>query len=570
MTSAPGNRNLQPLWLGLGTLVLLLPFVGKAFHIDDPLFLWVARQIQAHPLDFYGFPVNWYGNWEPMAGVTKNPPLFAYYLALVTALFGWSEPAVHLASYLAPLGVVVGTYYLAEELGIEPVPAVLVTVTAPVFLVSATAVMCDVMMLAWWVWAMLFWLRGLRLERRTLLVAGALCVAAGFLTKYFAISLVPLLLVYTIRQRPQGWHWLAILLLPVLVVAGYQLLTARLYGVGHFSDAAGYASAFKSARGSNRLMELVSGTSYLGGGVVAGLFLSPLLWRRRVLAAALGVGALICAALAVLPWSAPLFLPNGAPNWLLMGHFILFFLTGGGLLVLTASDLCRSRDSQALLLFCWIAGTFVFATFLNWTVSARNILPLVPAAGLLVSRTIQQRRAAGSAIPRAGLALALVLSLGVALTVTSADYSWANTARLAAGEVGMNARIIPGAIYFQGHWGFQYYMEQAGAKPLDFSALELRKGDAVIIPEVNTNINPLADNGRFDIEKLRTIETRPFRWGATHDLTHGAGFYTNISGPVPYLLGENDPRNYQYHVYLCTRSTAAQAGSDSGRNVVQH
>src|SRR2546422_5508119 len=45
--------------LVLITAAALAPFLNKAFHIDDPLFLWMAQQIAKHPLDPYGFDVNW-------------------------------------------------------------------------------------------------------------------------------------------------------------------------------------------------------------------------------------------------------------------------------------------------------------------------------------------------------------------------------------------------------------------------------------------------------------------------------------------------------------------------------
>ena len=50
----------------------LLPFSGKAFNVDDPLFVYVARQITHHPLDPYGFKVNWFLDAVPMAHETKN------------------------------------------------------------------------------------------------------------------------------------------------------------------------------------------------------------------------------------------------------------------------------------------------------------------------------------------------------------------------------------------------------------------------------------------------------------------------------------------------------------------
>ena len=71
----------------------------------------------------------------------------------------------------------------------------------PVFLVSATTVMCDVWLLALWVWSVDCWLRGLE-ERHSywLLLLASLLVAAAALTKYFGVSLVPLLAAYTVAR----------------------------------------------------------------------------------------------------------------------------------------------------------------------------------------------------------------------------------------------------------------------------------------------------------------------------------------------------------------------------------
>ena len=82
-----------------------MPFLDKALHIDDPLFVWCARHIQSSPLDFYGFTVNWEGREALMATVNQNPPLASYYLALLGSLFGWNEVALHAGFLMAALAV---------------------------------------------------------------------------------------------------------------------------------------------------------------------------------------------------------------------------------------------------------------------------------------------------------------------------------------------------------------------------------------------------------------------------------------------------------------------------------
>ena len=46
-----------PVLLALAATVLFAPFLNRAFNIDEPLFLWTAKQIRQHPFDPYGFKV---------------------------------------------------------------------------------------------------------------------------------------------------------------------------------------------------------------------------------------------------------------------------------------------------------------------------------------------------------------------------------------------------------------------------------------------------------------------------------------------------------------------------------
>src|SRR5512137_1051868 len=49
--------------------VCYAPFLWRPVQIDDPLFLWAARHIQSHPLDFYGLTANWFGTVAPFPDV---------------------------------------------------------------------------------------------------------------------------------------------------------------------------------------------------------------------------------------------------------------------------------------------------------------------------------------------------------------------------------------------------------------------------------------------------------------------------------------------------------------------
>src|SRR5437868_11424401 len=183
-------------WLLVLTMACLAPFLNKAFHIDDTLFLRAAEQIQKHPLNFYGFSMNWFGTTKPMVENFDNPPLACYYIALVAAIGGWSETVLHLAFMLPALAVVWGVFLLAKRYCKRPAIAVLLTVLTPVFIISGTTIMCDMMLLAFWVWAILLFEKGLDQNKTIWFLGSGMFVGLAFWTKFTGMALVPLLIAY--------------------------------------------------------------------------------------------------------------------------------------------------------------------------------------------------------------------------------------------------------------------------------------------------------------------------------------------------------------------------------------
>src|SRR5947207_9178525 len=145
MRNPDANRILVA---AIAVIAALAPFLNKAFHIDDPLFLWMAQQIAHHPGDPYGFAVNWYVSNQPMFSIMQNPPLSSYYIALIASFLGWSEPAMHGAFLVPAIAAVLGTFFLARRLFNSPLLAVLLLLFSLVFLVTSSVQTCDISLLA--------------------------------------------------------------------------------------------------------------------------------------------------------------------------------------------------------------------------------------------------------------------------------------------------------------------------------------------------------------------------------------------------------------------------------------
>ncbi len=512
------------------TLACLLPFIGKAFHIDDPLFIWCARHIQSDPFNFYGFNLNWDGHEASMAAVTQNPPLAAYYLALVGSLLGWSETALHAGFLLPALALVLGTYCMGRNFCSQPLWAALATVAAPVFLLSSTSVMCDTMMMAFWVWSVFFWMEGFKTGNPVKLGVAALLIAACSLTKYFGISLIPLLLAYSLLEQRRIGRWLVYLCLPVLALAFYQWLTYRLYGRGLLLNALAYATQLRA--GGELPSKLLAGLAFAGGGMVMLLPAAPILWDRKKLAAGVFMVVMVGLIVSTLDKLGEFQVINGGNvNWLFVIQISLLVTAGTSLVFLVAADWLRQKTPTSALLGLWVAGTFVFACAVNWTVSGRNILPMIPAVSLLLIRRLEARDFFREWRSTRLLLGPLGVSLLIALLVARADYRLADSARTAASFMTQKLGVAPGAIWFEGHWGFQHYMEKLGAKALDRHDLHLSSNDLIVVPTHNSYLFPLPED---QVEPWSEHEFTASKWLST--MSAGAGYYSDGWGPLPYVF----------------------------------
>ncbi len=527
--------------IGAFLAVCLCPFINKAVHIDDPLFVWSAEWILKHPSDFYGFGVNWYGATELMATVNCNPPAVAYFLAAVGSVFGWREIALHGALIPVAFVAAAGIYQLAKIWCGRPLLATIVAVSTPVFLVSSTTLMCDVPMLALWVWAVVMWERALNDGHPARFLAAGTLAGLAVLTKYSALTFLPLLLILGLlhKRRPGGWWlWLAV---PVAMMGVYEFATGRLYGQGLISAAADYAAERRSSFEGGWTAKGIIGLAFAGGSLLPTLFFAPWLWsRRRLLTGSLLALGFSLAALSFCEKLGPMDLTSGyGASWGFWLQMSLMMTGGLHLLLLTGAELWRRRDPVTIVLALWVFSGFIFATVLNWSINARSLLTVVPAAAILLIRRLE--RETPVAIGCNPWIWPLIPSTLISLSVATADFELANSARTAAQEITTQYRAAASRLWFEGHWGFQYYMEKLGAQPVDAELSTLQPGDILVVPLNNSNVLwPTPE----DAEMVKTAEFKACSWLSSMQVEKGAGFYVAIRGPLPFTFGLAPPEKY--------------------------
>jgi len=544
----PGPRGaarlIEVVLIAVVTVVVLLPFVHKPFHIDDPAYLWTAQQIVEAPFDFYGFDLFMNGIRVPMHIEMQNPPLVSYFLAAAALVAGWGELPMHAVSIAFTLAAILGTYTLAQRFCTNAWAVAFAMLSAPGFYISATTVMCDIPMIAFYVWAAHCWLTGYDRSRHRLLFAGAVLIAMAAMTKYFGMTMIPLLFVYSVVQsgglRKRQLH----LLLPVAVLTAYELWTRDFYGRGLLLGAGEYvrnvSQFMPEGLAPNWLVGLMFAGGSIGTIVIVGMASSG---ARTVVA--LSVSILV----ATLAAATVLFLlrPNveaisklSATNvWL----GALFAALGILVIALAAIDFLRNPGADSLLLGMWLGGSLLFCVAANWSVTVRALLPAVVPAAILMVRQLEATQ--GAAVVRKR-ALRIVAASGCALAlgmvVARGDTAYAQYERaMARALANVHERSgSTGTLWFDGRWGLEYYLRTYGGKTIVSDEVEV--GDQIALPE-RADIDQLLS----DKEYKPAGEVFVLLQGEIHTMFAGAGFYSSLFGPLPFALGRAPVDDYRLY-----------------------
>lgn len=544
-------------------VVLLLPFINKAFHIDDTVYVLVAQRIVENPFDYFGFQMNWTGKIEWVYEFNKNPPGLSYYLAPWGLVFGWSEVSMHMAMLVPTAIASLGIFRMAERLCERPLLATALSICTPVFLVSSSNVMCEPLMLACYVWAIVCWLHGMDTSSKKMMLIAAVLIGVGTLVKFVTFTAVPLLVAYTIMRDRKLSSKLFWFLIPLFMLLAYDATSWLLYDKSFLRDIARFSLFHTSleSRSSTLAMSLVT-LAYVGGLILPTAF--SVLWAesRKIHLLFLGTIALTLGYMFInggIDESYGMYGVNGL-LWGLVSQQVLFTAIGAYSLLLAGLAFHKSRDENALLLLLLVLGIFVFGGFVNWTLNARALLPMVPAVAILAVRRLD-----AIATSQLGRPAQVAFCLGASaysILVCIGDYQFAGTAREFVNDVRGDLDSVDGTVWYDGHLGFQYYMHEAGYKALDFTpgtgdlAPEDMFRSAELILEQTApgdmlitwqNLALMKAPPRAHVASQKELFYSGATWISIYDSEQRTGFYGNPKLLLPYRFGNAPSQEFRLY-----------------------
>jgi len=489
------------------TFTLFFPFINKAISSDSIFYIYTARQILKEPIKPFSFQLNCanknYFAWD----VANNPPLISYFIAGIIKIFGENEKIFHLLFLCFTIFCVSGIYFLSDELKIDPFFSALLLIASPAFFVNATDIMLDVPLMAFSVWGILFVFRQKYF--------GWILLGFAILVKFAAILNLPIIFVWLLlnKKLKENIIFFAVPILFLLVWIIHNKLVYNEIQILKKSLQVGLSFG---------LVKEIPIFTYIGG---AFIFPISIMW----------------ASFNKSKYNLWIFLLSFlAINLLfnLLGYKILqsflfgIFICSAILLIMIFFNYLKETnfDKDVIFLLSWFFLYLIFFVSVSAIVAVRYLLPLlVPAIILFVkiSEKVVYRKIF--------LSFSIISGLIISLCISNSDYILANSYRDFSRYVTENYNKEN--VYFTGHLGFQYYMENNGFIAIDSNNNKYLRGSIIVVP-----VLPVPQKINQDvIKKLKLIDEinihakNPFR---SMDPNSQAGFHLNMYGLLPYSFSK--------------------------------
>ncbi len=246
-----GDPKKRDLAIACGfALLVQLPFLGKAYHMDEPFFLAAARHILQDPLHPFGFEFNWYGRSAPVAEIIHTPPLLPYLLAGALKLTGGSEGLMRLAFLPFDLAACAALCLLASRFLARPLLPVLIAVAGPAYLINMNHLMAEKPAAAFGFFSLHSLVRGIDARSAAWYWASAGLLAAAVMSKYHAAFLLLPALAYAWHRGTPArrlWGYMALALGPLAAALAWDALSGGTVLKGAWSYSASGAASPWSA-----------------------------------------------------------------------------------------------------------------------------------------------------------------------------------------------------------------------------------------------------------------------------------------------------------------------------------
>lgn len=533
--------------------LLYLPFLNKAYHIDDPSFIDFSRMVGWNPLK--AIPEDVPGMGDLMKGVlpyeATHPLLVPYLMKIGRAMFGEREFVMHLLFLIVPLtvagAIVIIVRTLFPEAGEMATTAPLFFLSMPAFLVNSQNVMADAPTLAFLLVSFACYLYALEKNKQVYCYLGALFLLASAFSSYQMIVFFPLIGAYGLLRKRLVYHTIASLLIAIAAIFFWSAAIYLIYGIipvlKSNLSAQRVDLASLIAAGHSReifLGKVISIFAHIGASVFFVVMYCAIV-SGRLAKTLLRFGCVSAVCLPVVLWVVSYSWGNAVLLSFLMGAGLLAV---GDIIIIAVKGRAAHERYQELFLAGWALLAIAYNVLVLPFESSRYILPaLLPVMLLYLSSAhVRAQRFRVKVLA----SCVIVLSVLFGFMASYVDYQYADSYRSFAGEIAQFRKDKGGTsdIWYVGEWGMRYYMDRNGARYLFHDSDEPKKGDYVVLAMMPRQWQPsLQVTKRLMLYATRDYPLRlPLR---LFNLRANAGFYGHYWGLLPVSFSHEPLESFE-------------------------
>lgn len=537
-------------YLLLAFVIYSLFFINKAFHIDDPFTIDIAKAINKI---FFSVPSSFSTN--PI--LFSNPRLMGYYYAPIIRLFGEKEAWLHIFNLPFSLLAISSMFFISLRFTGKSLLPTLWLVVSPAFIIMSHSIMLDIPLLGFFLFSMIVFINGIDSSNNKLLLLSGVLAGITILIKYSGLLLIPLMLIYALLFSKKRCSFL-FLFIPLAIFflwGAHNLICYKKFG---FTQVLGMRLNLWSWQViAHRMLACFS---FISGTSIAGLFIVPFLLRNK---------SNFCLFLISLPVCLCFFLCKDifSEYSILEKSFLLLFFVASVFLTLTMFKtiflffLKKTRDKDKLFLSLWFIMLLFFTIFIQF-VAARFVLLLFPPLFLYLHNELVDFKAHSSNFFKKMVIFSISITFIISTVLAVGDYFFAeiyrNFTRFLKEESFVNKKIYfcPQAYSYYDAWGYAYYLNKYYPEKENYKiikSLDKIDGDVFFVSPSNLTL-PIGfeDKCTADNSTIRKILIAQYNYDNNvimHNMKYQAGFYSDDWGLLPFRVSLQGKTIERFSIY---------------------
>ncbi|MDD5130437.1 MAG: glycosyltransferase family 39 protein [Candidatus Omnitrophica bacterium] len=557
-------------WLLLSFTIFGLFFINKAYHIDDPFTITIAKAIGEH---FIRVPQVYQGDFIFMGDVYHNPLLLGYYFAPIIKIFQDKEVWLHLFYLPFSWLSILAMYFLSRRFIGRGIFAAGLLAVSPVFVVMSQNIMLDIPLLAFFLGALAAFIYGVDKDNKRLLYLSAVLAGLAILTKYSGIMVVFIMFSYALLSGKKKYS------LFLLIPAGMLLLWC-LHNFIFYQHVYLLDSLLK--KGSNLSPEIIqirafAVLSFLSGASICVIFLIPYLLSRKINR----LFFILSLPLGLCPFLIKGF-SSGFNNYLgkrfyfsgyssieksmlavffVASFFIILMILNAGVTHFFKKD--RNKDN--LFLSLWFMALLIFTIIVQF-VAARFVLLLFPPMFLLIVKELSLNKDVSFNLRSKYIVFAIGAAIVISGLLSAGDYQLSGAYRDFV--VSLKKKLpTRNDIYFCQSsfdtnlcYGYAYYLRKyyPQAAKNEIEASLNKDGGFIYVVPAGAFLSPVFHENCSDYFQGLTYKKDligSFRYQGNvflHDRRFHAGFYSHDWGLLPFYISFKEAPLEIFEVYQIT------------------